>query len=47
MSWRRFLVLVGGLSPRSRLLLDAKKNGGPARMMSRDEGLSAFHKIGR
>lgn len=47
MSWRRFLVLVGGMSPRSRLLLDAKENGGPGRMASREEGLSAFHKIGR
>lgn len=47
MSWRRFLVLLGGLSPESRLLLDVKENGGPGRMLSREEGLSAFHKIGR
>jgi predicted nucleic acid-binding protein len=47
MSWRRFLVLIGGLSARSRLMLATAKSGGPARLATAEEGLDAFHRIGR
>lgn len=47
MSWRRFLVLVGGLSAQSRLMKATAKAGGPARYASYEEGLAAFHRIGK